>query len=78
MSKAKIILGLGLWTAIMPFLGFPGTWKDFFLLATGLVITLLAFFIRREEEMSLQASEKGEKVTHSYVENKETMNSSHS
>ncbi len=40
---------LGFLTLIMPFLGFPRNWKDFFYFAAGLAIAILSYLIQRNE-----------------------------
>lgn len=45
MSKNKTIIALGLWIAIVPFLGFPGAWKTFFITTSGLAIVFISFMI---------------------------------
>lgn len=41
---------LGLIVALVPFTGFPGAWKMFFMVVAGLAIAGLAFLINRSEE----------------------------
>ena len=48
MTKDVGILVLGLLVAAMPFLGFPGGTERIIFVVSGLVIALLAFFIRGE------------------------------
>jgi hypothetical protein len=63
MTKDVGILVLGLLVAAMPFLGFPGGVEQLVFVVSGIVIALLAFFIRSELGGS------GEKETESYVQN---------
>ena len=39
---------LGVWVALLPFLGFPSSWRTPMFAMAGLVIALLAFLLRRE------------------------------
>ena len=48
MTKDIGILVLGLLVAAMPFLGFPGGIERIIFVISGLIIALLAFFIRGE------------------------------
>lgn len=52
MSKDAIITVLGVWIAILPFLGFPGSWRTVLLVLTGLLIVGLGLKLRRELLMS--------------------------
>lgn len=49
MNKNKIILILAVILALMPFLGFPSSWKDFFYVITGLLIIMLSLMKKRTE-----------------------------
>jgi len=50
MIKQRTIFILGLWTAILPFLGFPNSWKKVLFLITGLFIAYLAYLLYREKK----------------------------
>ncbi len=39
---------LGLWVALVPFLGFPGSWRTALLALSGLLIAAVGFELRRE------------------------------
>lgn len=43
MSKIKILFILGIWTAILPYLGFPYSLKDIIYSITGIVIMYFAY-----------------------------------
>jgi hypothetical protein len=45
MRKARILLVLGVWMAILPFLGFPYSWKDVLTTLTGLGLIYLGYMI---------------------------------
>jgi len=45
MKKLWTIFGLGLWVALLPFLGFPSSFKTFFFVLSGLFIALVAFLL---------------------------------
>ncbi|MFA6397343.1 MAG: hypothetical protein WDK96_00660 [Candidatus Paceibacterota bacterium] len=49
MSKQKIILILGFWILILPFLGLTTSWKKFFLMITGISLMYLAYLIHKEK-----------------------------
>lgn len=52
MSKRQTLMVLGIWVIILPFLGFPGTWKSILFCATGLVIATIAYALRPETRVS--------------------------
>ena len=43
MKKARILLILGVWVAILPYLGFPYFWKQVLLTISGLGLVYMAF-----------------------------------
>ena len=42
------IIVLGVWVAIVPYLGVPGTWRTALLLVSGLGIAIVGFLLRGE------------------------------
>jgi len=46
--KQKAILIVGIWVAILPFLGFPSSWKRFFFFLSGLLLIYIAYLLHRE------------------------------
>lgn len=65
MSKARILLILGTWVAILPFLGFPSFWKNILFTATGLVLIYFSYFLHR----STKATKNSKKHFDNFVEN---------
>lgn len=52
MSKRKAIVILAVWSALVPFLGFPSSWKTLFVAVSGLAIAALSIdwrFLRRKK-----------------------------
>ncbi len=45
MQKAKILLILGIWVSILPYLGFPSSWKSILFLLTGFGLIFLSFLL---------------------------------
>lgn len=43
MREEKAVIGLGVFVAVLPFLGFPDSWDKLFFLASGLAIAYLSF-----------------------------------
>jgi uncharacterized membrane protein len=50
MHKARLLLILGVWVAILPYLGFPHSWKDVLFSLSGLVLVYLSYIIYRESK----------------------------
>ena len=48
MTKYTIIIVLGFFIALMPFFGFPGSWKTVFFVIAGMSVVILTFLRRRE------------------------------
>ena len=48
MRKAYILLAFGIWVTILPFLGFPYSWKNVLVAITGLGIIYFSFVIYKE------------------------------
>ena len=47
MRRARVILILGIWVAILPYLGFPDSWKSVFFTLSGLIFVYLSYDIYR-------------------------------
>lgn len=45
MTKQRLLFLIGIWIAILPFLGFPRMIKDVFFLMTGLGVMLMSYFM---------------------------------
>jgi len=48
MLKARLLLIVGIWVAILPYLGFPHTLKNFLFSITGLFLVYVSFVIYKE------------------------------
>ena len=67
MRKAYILLVLGIWVTILPYLGFPYSWKDILMNLTGLLLIYLSFRLYKESKMR---EVKEEKTFDNFSENK--------
>ncbi len=67
MSRNKIVLLIGILVFIMPFLGFPSSWKTIFYVIFGGILIIIAAIghVRRRSPM---VTERREVVTEVYVE----------
>jgi len=48
MSKEMVVIALGIWVLIIPYLGVPGGWRTALLVITGIGLIVLGFFLRAE------------------------------
>ncbi len=67
MSKPKRFLTIGVWVAILPFLGFPVTIKNILFVLTGLLIIYLSYGMYLESKKD----KKEEKTFDNFSENKD-------
>jgi hypothetical protein len=65
MRKARILSFLGIWIAILPYLGFPYSWKDVLLTLTGLGIIYISYAFYRDYKIQ----ENQEKTFDNFSEN---------
>ncbi|MFZ2072810.1 MAG: hypothetical protein WAV10_04005, partial [Minisyncoccia bacterium] len=73
MRKARLFLILGIWIAILPYLGFPYSWKNILFTLSGLVLIYLSYIIYRESK-----TEETSKISENFSENNHTDESSRS
>ncbi len=50
MTRQQILGVIGLWTLILPFLGFPNDWKLNMVALNGLIILILYWKMRKESQ----------------------------
>lgn len=55
MPKSRIILAIGFLLVLLPILGFPPNWDEFFMVASGLLIVLLSVLIAVDRRLTLKA-----------------------
>ena len=65
MYKARIVLALGTWIAILPYLGFPYSWKDILTTLTGLVVICMSYLLYKDYKIK----ENKEKTFDNFSEN---------
>jgi hypothetical protein len=66
MSRNKIVLLIGILLVLMPFLGFPSTWKNLFYVLFGAILITVAIVghVRRRSPI---IEERREVITEVYV-----------
>ncbi len=57
MHKARIVLLLGIWVAILPYLGFPYLWKNILFSLSGLGLVFLSYLLYHEYKIAHQEEE---------------------
>lgn len=65
-SKNRLILILGVLVALMPFSGFPASWKNFFYIAFGLIISTFSFLLARHKRITRRHGPKKERSNINY------------
>ena len=65
MHKARILLILGIWVAILPYLGFPYSWKNILFTLSGLGLVYLSYILYLESKIG----ETEEKSSDNFSEN---------
>jgi len=63
MSKARLFFIIGIWVAILPYLGFPYSWKMILTTLSGLAIIYISYTLYR-------ISKAKEKSPDNFTENK--------
>lgn len=58
MSKARILLILGTWVAILPYLGFLSFWKNILFTLTGLILIYLSYVIHHKNSKTKEVQKK--------------------
>lgn len=53
MRKEKTLFIIGIWIAVLPFLGFPVNWRKILFLITGLSIMYIAYLFYLEVKIRL-------------------------
>lgn len=56
---------LGIWISILPYLGFPYSWKNILFTISGLIVIYLSYIIYRESKIT----EKKEVISENFSEN---------
>jgi hypothetical protein len=56
MHKDVLIMGLGVFVAFLPFLGFPSTWDTALMVVAGIFIIGLGITVRRSKKSPKQLS----------------------
>jgi len=52
MRRERILLLIGIWVAVLPYLGFPSSWKTVLLSLTGLGLVYISYMMYHEARLS--------------------------
>ncbi len=66
MFKSRLILILGTWLAVLPYLGFPSSWRNVLTTLSGLGFMYISFMLYQEFK---KKEAKEEKVFDNFSEN---------
>ncbi len=66
MRKSRILLILGIWVAVLPYLGFPYSWKDTLFTVSGLGLIYFSYMLYKESKIE----EVKEETFENFSENK--------
>ena len=56
MIQEKTVIGLGVWLMVLPFTGFPSSWKTVLTVATGLVALYFGALLFKRARTAMLAS----------------------
>ncbi|HZS43093.1 MAG TPA: hypothetical protein VFA52_02625 [Candidatus Paceibacterota bacterium] len=68
MNKYITNIVLAVVIAIIPLLGFPPSWRAFFIIVLALIVAVSSYFIYREQMARMPRSNKGPKAS-TFIEN---------
>jgi amino acid permease len=66
-----MLLFLGLWVAILPYLGFSHSWKDILFTLTGLVLVAVSYMLYKEARAKEPKVKEYENFSENKFENEE-------
>jgi len=62
MRKEKTLFIIGIWIIILPFLGFPDTWRKIFFIITGFMLVYLSYIYYQQAKSSISKNENRSKT----------------
>jgi uncharacterized membrane protein len=68
MSRESIVFTAGILLLVVPSLGIPESWKFYFYIASGVVLVVVGYSLRRSAYLRSIQKENGEQGTDSFVE----------
>jgi Na+/phosphate symporter len=68
MKKVRMLLILGIWLAVLPYLGFPYAWKDVLTTLSGVGLIFMSLTLYKESK-AVKPKETSEKTFDNFSEN---------
>lgn len=68
MKKETTVFVLGILFILVPKLGIPNSWKEYFLLVGGALLVIIGYSLRKAAYLKSIENGYGERMTDSYVE----------
>ncbi len=68
MRKGSYVFLIGILLVVVPYLGIPMLWKQYFTVGAGVALILFGYAIRRAQYYADISSENGEFVSETFVE----------
>jgi predicted MFS family arabinose efflux permease len=69
MRKERSLFVIGVWVAVLPFLGFPNSWRSIFFVITGIGLICLAYLFYNQSKQRILKTTTESKT---FVDNIET------
>lgn len=71
MRKERTLFFIGIWVAILPFLGLPSSWRKVLFILSGCAIIYLAYLFRKETKARINIIKisNSEQIMESFVDN---------
>lgn len=71
MRKERTLFFIGIWVGILPFLGFPNSWRKILFIITGLALIYLSYLFRQEAKARFEALKlnNNEQTMDSFIDN---------
>lgn len=71
MRKERTLFFIGIWVGILPFLGFPNSWRKILFIITGIALIYLSYLFRQEAKARLEALKlnSNEQTMDSFIDN---------
>jgi hypothetical protein len=73
MSKETLVFISGILLTIVPFLGVPESWRQYAILALGVILILIGYFLRRNLYLSKLDRGNGERGSETFIETTEVL-----
>ncbi len=73
MSKETTVFIFGILLTVIPFLGVPELWRQYTIVAIGIILTLIGYALRRRVYLDLLDKGNGERGNDSFMETTERL-----